>query len=163
MKPTSAKLLHTYQNGNVTVTLYEDGTKVREWPDGESPRVTHPESCDLKITQYCDLDSICVYCFTPDTKIMLGDGSTKNIRDIQIDDIVVSYNDTTSQYEMNPVYNLFSRDVDENIVVIELEDGSITKVTGNHKIYTQRGKIRADELLEDDEIVYFINNIHEDS
>jgi hypothetical protein len=62
MKPTSAKLLHTYQNGNVTVTLYEDGTKVREWPDGESPRVTHPESCDLKITQYCDLDSICVYC-----------------------------------------------------------------------------------------------------
>ena len=57
-----AKVLHEYQNGNVHVTLYEDGTKVREWPDGETPYVTHPESCDLKITQYCDLASICVYC-----------------------------------------------------------------------------------------------------
>lgn len=62
MNPTESKLLHRYQNGNVTVSLYEDGTKVREWPDDEAPRVTHPESCDLKITQYCDLDSICVYC-----------------------------------------------------------------------------------------------------
>lgn len=62
MNHTESKLLHRYQNGNVTVSLYADGTKVREWPDGEAPRVTHPESCDLKITQYCDLDSICVYC-----------------------------------------------------------------------------------------------------
>lgn len=57
-----SKLLHSYKNGNVEVSLYEDGTKVREWPDNEAPRVTHPESCDLKITQYCDLDSICGYC-----------------------------------------------------------------------------------------------------
>lgn len=59
---TNAKVLHSYQNGNVHVTLYDDGTKVREWPDDQKPQVTHPESCDLKITQYCDLASVCVYC-----------------------------------------------------------------------------------------------------
>lgn len=57
-----AKLLHKYQNGNVHVTIYDDGTKIREWPDNEKPVSEYPESCDLKITQYCDMDTICVYC-----------------------------------------------------------------------------------------------------
>lgn len=56
------KLLHKYQNGNVNVEIYDNGTKIREWPDNEEPNVAYPESCDLKITQFCDLDSICVYC-----------------------------------------------------------------------------------------------------
>jgi hypothetical protein len=55
-------LLHEYQNGNVHVKIYEDGTKIREWPDDEKPISEYPESCDLKITQYCDMDAICVYC-----------------------------------------------------------------------------------------------------
>jgi hypothetical protein len=57
-----SKLLHKYQNGNVAVEIYEDGTKIREWPDGEKPNSVYPESCDLKITQYCDMAAICVYC-----------------------------------------------------------------------------------------------------
>lgn len=56
------KVLHKYKNGNVDVTIHEDGTKIREWPDGEIPNVEYPESCDLKITQYCDMAKICVYC-----------------------------------------------------------------------------------------------------
>jgi hypothetical protein len=55
-------LLHRYKNGNVNVEIYSDGTKIREWPDGEKPVSEYPESCDLKITQYCDMDAICVYC-----------------------------------------------------------------------------------------------------
>lgn len=62
MNYITSKLMHSYQNGNVKVSIFEDGTKVREWPDDEQPCVKYPESCDLKITQYCDLDSICVYC-----------------------------------------------------------------------------------------------------
>lgn len=55
-------ILYAYKNGNVNVTIYEDGTKIREWPDDEAPVSTHPESCDLKVTQFCDLGNICVYC-----------------------------------------------------------------------------------------------------
>lgn len=54
------KKLHTYQNGNVAVTLYEDGTQVREWED--NPIYSFPCHADVKITQYCDLDAVCVFC-----------------------------------------------------------------------------------------------------
>lgn len=55
-------VLHQYKNGNVDVTIMKDGTKIREWPDNEKQVVEYPESCDLKITQYCDLDAVCVFC-----------------------------------------------------------------------------------------------------
>lgn len=54
------KILHKYKNGNVDITLYEDGTKIREW-EGDQ-HIEYPESCDLKVTQFCDLDSVCVFC-----------------------------------------------------------------------------------------------------
>jgi hypothetical protein len=47
-----------YKNGNTTVTIYKDGTKVREFEG--IPVVEHPESMDIKITNYCDLG--CPYC-----------------------------------------------------------------------------------------------------
>lgn len=51
-------ILHSYQNGNTKVTLYEDGTKVREY-DG-IPQPEFPESIDIKITDFCDMG--CHYC-----------------------------------------------------------------------------------------------------
>lgn len=52
------KLLYEYQNGNVKTTIYEDGTKIREWEDGEAPYSVFPENCDVKITNFCDFGSI---------------------------------------------------------------------------------------------------------
>lgn len=46
-------VLHKYRNGNVDVTLYDDGTKVREW-EGEQI-VDHPETADIKLTNRCSL------------------------------------------------------------------------------------------------------------
>ena len=51
-------MIAKYQNGNCTVTLEDDGTKIREY-DG-IPVPLFPESVDLKITDYCDLN--CSYC-----------------------------------------------------------------------------------------------------
>lgn len=52
-----------YRNGNVDVTIKEDGTKVREW-EGE-PLVIHPETIDVKITNYCDAG--CPFCHESST------------------------------------------------------------------------------------------------
>jgi hypothetical protein len=52
---TTAKLAE-YKNGDFLVRLYSDGTKVRE---GEGV-AEFPESIDLKITDYCDMN--CPYC-----------------------------------------------------------------------------------------------------
>lgn len=57
--------MYTYQNGNCTVSLYRDGRKVREWPDGEEPKPEFPESVDLKITNYCTVG--CPYCHESST------------------------------------------------------------------------------------------------
>ena len=47
-----------YKNGNYTVTLKSDGTKIRRYSDEPAPEF--PESLDLKVTNYCDAG--CAYC-----------------------------------------------------------------------------------------------------
>jgi len=58
---TTTNLLHTYQNGNYSVSIFDDGTKIRESESGEF-RPDFPESIDLKITNQCNLSSLCTYC-----------------------------------------------------------------------------------------------------
>jgi len=54
------ELLYKYLNGNVVVSIYDNGTKIQEWPDEEEPSPIFPNSFDLKITDYCDLN--CAFC-----------------------------------------------------------------------------------------------------
>lgn len=53
-------MLARYKNGNCVVTIYKDGTKTRDWPDGEIASPDHPESVDMKITNRCDKG--CPWC-----------------------------------------------------------------------------------------------------
>lgn len=52
-------LLGKYHNGNYTVAIYDDGTKVRE-TDEKTWSAVFPECMDVKITDYCDMN--CPYC-----------------------------------------------------------------------------------------------------
>lgn len=54
----------SYQNGNTFVKIFEDGTKIREYSG--KPEIIHPESIDIKITDYCDMG--CEYCHESSTK-----------------------------------------------------------------------------------------------
>jgi len=53
----------SYQNGNTQVTILNDGTKIREYEN--TPYIFHPESIDVKITDYCDMG--CLYCHESST------------------------------------------------------------------------------------------------
>lgn len=57
-----------YRNGNYTVELYEDGTKIRTLDEGETEFIAaFPESIDLKITNCCNKGCPqCHECSTPD-------------------------------------------------------------------------------------------------
>lgn len=55
-----------YINGNTNVTIYSDCTKVREYDDINNVIISHPESIDIKITNYCDMG--CSYCHEQSTK-----------------------------------------------------------------------------------------------
>lgn len=51
------KKIASYKNGCVDVTIYDDGTKIREWEDekyGIEPELEFPESADIKVTNFCD-------------------------------------------------------------------------------------------------------------
>ena len=48
------ELLGSYTNGNSRVSIYDDGTKIRETDDDEFNEV-FPENIDLKITNHCDV------------------------------------------------------------------------------------------------------------
>lgn len=51
-------IITEYKNGDTKVSLYSDGTKVREYYGEGNP--LFPESIDVKITNYCDKG--CAYC-----------------------------------------------------------------------------------------------------
>jgi hypothetical protein len=71
------KILHQYDNGNTQVVLYDDGSKERRFTGIAQP--VHPESLDVKITNYCDAG--CSYCHEKSTK--LGQhGDLKELGDV---------------------------------------------------------------------------------
>ncbi len=53
-------LLAKYKNGNYTVKIYSDGTKIKGAPRQEPFIAAFPDSIDLKITNYCDMN--CPMC-----------------------------------------------------------------------------------------------------
>lgn len=54
------KVLGQYKNGNYFVTIYEDGTKIRQTKDDRFV-ADFAENCDVKITDKCDLE--CKWCY----------------------------------------------------------------------------------------------------
>jgi hypothetical protein len=54
------EILYKYRNGNVDITLYDDGTKVMEYEDDSQPYFDYPTSFDLHITNKCLFN--CPYC-----------------------------------------------------------------------------------------------------
>ena len=53
------KLLGAYKNGNYNVTIFDNGTKIRETKEDKFVS-KFPECIDIKITNYCDRN--CPYC-----------------------------------------------------------------------------------------------------
>lgn len=68
VKPNTKILLNTYTNGNSTVSIYSDGTKVRSTEDDEF-KPEFPENIDVKITNRCRWN--CPFCHEASTP--LGD------------------------------------------------------------------------------------------
>lgn len=58
-------ILGRYKNGNYNVTLFDNGTKVRE-NKLDFFESSFPENIDIKITNYCDMD--CPYCHEDSTR-----------------------------------------------------------------------------------------------
>jgi len=78
-------------------------------------------------------------CFVAGTKVHMDDGTTKNIEDVKIGDNVLSYNETTKEYEKCEVIGLITNPNTTNLARITLVDGTIIEMNEYHPIYTQEG------------------------
>jgi hypothetical protein len=153
------ELINCYVNGNVLNFIYSDGTRIREWKEGETPTPDYPSSIDLKITNFCDLSNYCKWCLVPNTKISTPKGFV-DIENIKKGQIVYSYDEKNKQIVEDLVQELFVREIEEEIYVIEIESGKILEITGNHEVFVfEKGWILASNLEEGDEVMDFIVNI----
>jgi hypothetical protein len=91
-------------------------------------------------------------CFTPKTLVLMGDGSHKEIQNIQVDDVVFSHDSSKQVVENKLVYN-----IDEDVLELEFENGVKITTTREHKFFTSnRGWVEACNLNNEDDIVEII-------
>jgi len=93
-----------------------------------------------------------VDCFSEDMKILTVNGE-KTIKELTLNDIVFSVNETTLEVEKNIITNIFNTE-EQDILIFETENG-VLEVTPNSEVYTKRGLIFAKDIKENDEIMVF--------
>jgi hypothetical protein len=111
-----------------------------------------------------------LFCFTAGTQILMRNDATKNIEDIEIGDVVQSWNETSGEVENSKVVKLI-QPVHDDMLVIRFSNDVVNENTFDHPYYVKdKGwcsysptltKERYDinsELLEVGDICYFNNS-----
>lgn len=108
--------------------------------------VDHPHVFDEILYILC--------CLHPDTLVKTKDGP-KAIKDITVDDLVLTYNEQTKQFKyVNPSAVIENDTSLKEKMEIEFEDGTKVRCTSDHKFLTNnRGWVEAKDLTELDDIV----------
>jgi len=99
-------------------------------------------------------------CLHPDTEITLFDGSRKKIKDIKEGELVLTINEHTNKVEVKPVVKVH-HNLNKGVQMYELEmaNGDIIKITGNHKVKLIDGTWKKVEELDVSDEILYINEI----
>lgn len=134
------KLLKRYKNGNAKISLFDDGTRIINYPDNENLNVTFPLSMDCKITNKCLMG--CPMCHeksTPDgnhgdimhikfidklhpgTEMAIGGGAVTGHPElipflVKLKEIGVVPSITVHQKEFERNYDLINKLVEEKLI-----------------------------------------------
>ncbi len=100
-------------------------------------------------------------CLHPDSLINMSDGTLKKISEIKVGEYVKTINESSKIIEDKMVEYVYENlSINNDMYEIEMEDGRILKITGNHKVYTKEFIWKkVEDLIEDDEIIDFNFNI----
>ena len=98
-------------------------------------------------------------CLPADTKVETQNDS-KEIADIRVGDMVLSYNHNTRKLEYKRVLRTIRRPSPNKMIRLHLADGTIIISTGNHPHWTQNGYKSAEDIKEGD-LLYETRTIRE--
>lgn len=93
-------------------------------------------------------------CFHPDVLVLTSSGYLK-ISDIKVGDKIINYSEKDNIFKediVEYVHRNLTKSSNEKMYELEFDNGKKIKVTGNHRFLTQRGWIRADHLMHEDDI-----------
>ncbi len=98
----------------------------------------------------CNLN--CSFCFVPSTPILMGNGTTKNISDVEVGELVMSWDG--SSFVSKPVTKKY-KSIAEKLLKVEA-GGRKWWVTPEHPFLTSnRGWVNAEDLVPGDTMVHF--------
>ena len=69
----------------------------------------------------------------------MGDGTEKNIEEIQYGDIIMTYNEETKEFIPEELFTMTRHHNTINMLYVELEDGTVLGITACHPILTTDG------------------------
>ena len=104
------------------------------------------------LTDICDFSGSAAdttrRCISGDSMIMLGNGNQKKIKELTCNDSVMSLNEL-GVMEPKSVINVFNNG-NKNVYSIKTQHGYELLATHNHKVFSQKGWVRIDELTTND-------------
>jgi prepilin-type N-terminal cleavage/methylation domain-containing protein len=94
-------------------------------------------------------------CFSGDTMVYMADGSQKMIQDMEIGDMVLSYNKETGETTEGEVGYVFYNDPGavKSYLEISTSEGKKIKVTRTHRLYGEEGLKEADQYSVGDKLL----------
>lgn len=95
-----------------------------------------------------------IKCFSEDTKIVMADGKTKNIKDIKIGDKIKSFNPLFKMITTDTVTNIFYHSSEEMLSDYYILINNEISITPEHPVYINGKWIKADNLEIGNDLAY---------
>jgi intein/homing endonuclease len=78
-------------------------------------------------------------CFEAGTKVLMADGTSKNIEEVNRGEIVKSFNVYTNKFENSMVVKRHKIKLEDDLVLLTFSDGTKLQTTTTHPFYTTNG------------------------
>lgn len=109
-----------------------------------------PLLADIEVGEICHMG--CSFCVHPSTLVETDDGF-KKIEDMKVGEQVRGVV-PTGMVGFHQVVETHRKYVCQDIIVVDLPDGSVLKLTADHKVYvSDRGWVEAGDLKEGDDLI----------
>ena len=106
-------------------------------------------SSNIPFPEHNQAPRVVYQCVYENEDVLMGDLTTKKIKDVRVGDEVISFNPETMMQEKTKVINQYVRDTDKNIVRVKTESGREIITTDDHKFMTNKGWVCPKDMTDD--------------